>query len=232
MEGSLTIESAARLIEFARDAEQEFARGLGDDERVEAGTPERWSATAALAHLAEWKALQVERMHAELEGRAAPACDGLPFPHRDPEAYAPFAALAWDGVPERVAEVGTELAAVTRRFADDDLGRRFEWTLGKPLAQQLMGRGVWHTMTHLTEHHRQRGRNDAAQRLSAELADLIAELGAWPLAGDAASHYNVACLCALGGRVDEARLLLDEAIALDPSFAEYARTDADLAAVA
>ena len=232
MEGTLTIESAARLIEFASAAEQSFAANLSDDDRVEAGTPERWGATAALAHLADWKAIQVERMRAELEGRPAPVCDGLPFPHRDAEAYAPFAALAWDGIPEWLATVGADLAAVTRRFADGDIERRFEWTLGKPLAQQLMGRGVWHTMTHLTEHHRQRGRDAAATRLSTQLAGLIAELRAWPLAGDAASHYNVACLCALGGRLDDARVLLDEAIALDPSFAEHARTDSDLAAVA
>ena len=152
--GTLTMESAARLIEFAADEEQRFAAALTDDERTDAGTPERWGAAAALWHVTDWKSVQVERMHAHLEGRPAPFCDGLPFPHRDPDAYAPLATIAWDGVPEQAATVSAELAAVTRRFADGDLGARFEWTLGKPLAQQLIGRGVWHTMTHLTGYHR------------------------------------------------------------------------------
>lgn len=232
MHGRLTVEAAALLVEFAAAEEQRFVAGLTTRERTEAGSPDRWSARAALAHVTDWKAVQVERMRAHLERREAPDCDGLPFPHRSPDAYAPLVAVPWDGLPERAATVSAELAALTRRFEDDDLVRRFSWTLGKPLAQQLVGRGVWHTLTHLTEHHRLRGRHQEARRLSGALLDLVLQLGVRPVPGDAMGHYNFACLFAAGGRLETARELLREAILIDPSLDASAREDADLAVLA
>lgn len=47
----------------------------------------------------------------------------------------------------------------------------------------------------------------------------------------AAHHYNRACMLALLGRTDEAMKSLKEAILMDASFAELARTDSDLSTV-
>jgi hypothetical protein len=229
--GIVTIEAAARLIAFAADEEQRFARSLCDDERASAGTPERWGAAATLAHLTDWKQVQVERMVAHLERRQPPACDGLPFPHREPAAYAPLAAIPWDGVPEEAARVSEALGRSALRFRDEDLLESFPWTRGKPLAQQLLGRGVWHTLTHLSEYRRQRGRDEEARRFVAELGGLVAELEAWPVPGDPMGHYNIACACAAAGDPARARTLLRQAVELDPALAAAAREDADLVGV-
>lgn len=232
MNGTVTIEAAACLIEMAAVEEQRLAAALDTTEREDPGTPERWGAAAMFAHLTDWKAVQVERMHAHLAGVRAPACDGLPFPHRDPVAYEPLAAVPWDGVAARAALVSRELAAVTRRYADVDLVQRFDWTLGKPLAQQLLGRGVWHTLTHLTEYHREHARPEESARLAEVFGAAVVRLSAWPVAGDPMGHYNAACLCAASGHVDEARALLAEALRLAPELSATARVDPDLRAVA
>lgn len=232
MSRRLTIGSAALLIELASFEEQRFARELPAAEAADEGTAERWGAAAMFAHLTDWKDVQVARMRAHLEAAEPPFCDGLPFPHRDPESYAPLALVPWDGMPQRAATTSAELAALARRFTDVDLERWFAWTLGKPLAQQLIGRGVWHTTTHITEYHRQRGHEDEARQLLQRFGARLVELEAWPVRGDAMGHYNVACLCAANGQFDVARTLLAEAVILDPKLAEAARVDEDLAAVA
>jgi len=46
-----------------------------------------------------------------------------------------------------------------------------------------------------------------------------------------AARYNLACVYARLGRLDEARAALAQAVALDPQFAEFAARDPELAAL-
>jgi hypothetical protein len=104
---------------------------------------------------------------------------------------------------------------------------RYAWQEAKPLWGEILGNGVWHPYTHLTEHYQQRGDVARAIVLHESLVHMLAGMGAPSKLGGNAI-YNLACVYATNGRPDDALAALPEALRLNPHLVEWSQKDRDL----
>jgi rhodanese-related sulfurtransferase len=120
------------------------------------------------------------------------------------------------------------LVAQVERMSEAELTdpNRYEWQAGSALWKETLGNGVWHPYDHMTKLYLARGDAERALGINQALIDTLQVDAPAELRGDAI--YNLACLYARHGRIDQALAALRESLSLNPKLIEWSRQDTDL----
>jgi hypothetical protein len=213
------------LVEFAGEREQTLLNLAAAGGR-DPGSPECWAAEPLVAHLAEFKAQQVQRLSAVRQGLVPPSFAEIDHSSED----------VYRGYGEQAAVVAEVSRNTTRALvqgvidaADEDLVDPFRnpWLAGRMLWLQIVVRGFWHPTGHLSEYYLSHDRSDRALELATHATTLADTLDA-PGPARGMARYNLACVQARTGRLAAANDVLGQAIAANPDLAVNARRDPDL----
>jgi tetratricopeptide (TPR) repeat protein len=215
------------LLRLARAAEEALVAGLTDAERAEVGTLEHWSAKDVIAHLAAWKRQRAREYAAAARGEDVTISDE--FDADNARIFAENAGKSWGAVLEDADRALDDLLASVDALSEDDLTdpQRFSWRQGHPLAELVLGNGLWHPYAHMIAYYRDRGQTEQASRMMEELVAVVEQMDA-PATIRGGAVYNLACAYALAGQRAEALALLPEAFDLEPGLKALAREDTDL----
>jgi len=216
------------LIGFAALEEELLLAGASRSE-PEQGSPACWAARPIIAHNAEFKRQQAQRLEAVQRGEVPPAFAEIQ--HASEEVY------------ERYAEPNspTEIVLAASREAthalmdglaatsDEDLldPARNPWLTGRKLWLQIVVRGFWHPTGHVGEYYLAHSQPERAVALQEQAVAVCVYLGA-PDQARGMACYNLACAAARSGRPEKAVKALEEAVRLNPALRAHASRDADL----
>jgi len=210
-------------LHACRDAECTIFAALDPSVRDAAGSGGDWSPKDHLAHLSAWRNRQASKMAALREGRPEPAepADGLD--ETNAIYHAERAGWTWDVVEADADATADALVGEVRAASDADL-------LDQKVLGSIMGDGPEHDVGHLAPIATSVCLEDRVLALAATTRAMI-DGGGWPVASAAYARYNLACFHALGGRLDEARALLRQALPDNESLRTFAPIDDDLIAL-
>jgi hypothetical protein len=214
------------LTAFAAAAEETLLTSAASDS-ADRGNERRWAAVPTIAHNAEFKAQQAERIAAVLAGRVPPAFGEID--HTSAAVYGRYAAGPAAAVAGESRRVTASLIDGVRALADDDLDdpSRHPWLNGRPLWLQVIVRGFWHPTGHVADYYLKHGQPGRAVALQEHMLATTRSLRApGQVAGMAA--YSLACAQAASGAEADAARTLAEAIALNPDVRANADRDPDL----
>ena len=210
-------------LRVARATELELFATL--DPAVREATPDdgSWSPKDVQAHLSAWRRHQADRLAGIREGRPHDAIPATETDATNAVLYAERADWTWDQVVADAddasdALIGEIEAASDATITDDRI-------IGATL-----GNGPEHDLTHLAPLAVRAGRADHLLALATTLQAWI-DAGGWPPRSAAFARYNLACFHALGGRLDDARVLLREALPGQDELQGFAPEDDDLMAL-
>lgn len=217
----------ASLVEglrACRDTEREVFAALDPVARDAPGPDGGWSAKDILAHLAAWRRRQAAKMAAFRAGGPEPELPGGDdLDATNAVFHAERAEWAWDRVDADADASADALIAEIGRAGDDALE-------DQKIVGSIMGDGLEHDVAHLGSIAATVGLEGRVLKL-AELARALIDRGDWPDRSAAYARYNLACFHALGGRLDEARALLRQALPFEEALRKHAPTDDDLIAL-
>ncbi len=222
------LDQAKFLLRKAHEAEITFLNSLSEAERSAQGSYTRWSPKDTIGHITYWRRRTVETLAYLARGQAPLAYP--PYDEINREVFKenqskPLAAL----IKESEAALGA-LMEVLDRFSSEDLTdvQRFSWPPGKPLLSYLLGNGYLHVLNHLAGEYVKLGYRAAAVRLQEAAVVDVTHVDPSP-ASRSLALYDLACLLAGGGEIDQALSALKEAVGENTELAEWAAQDADLA---
>jgi hypothetical protein len=218
----------AKLLALLDQAGATLANWAADlpREEIEAeGQPERWSAKAALAHIAYWHGTLAQTLDLHARGEAAPDA----WQDEDRQNAALFEQSrdkSWVSAQAESRQALAALRAQVARLDPADLEAidDFAWREDLPLWQTIAGNGYRHPLDHLVDFAIQRGRPDRGVALMESIAAALLSLDTGP-AWRGHNLYNVACACALAGRPAPALDHLRQALALAPNLTARAPDD-------
>ena len=211
-------------LRACRDTEREVFAALDPATRDAPGPDDGWSAKDNLAHLAAWRRRQAAKMAAIRVGEPEPELPGGDdLDATNAVFHAERAEWDWDRVNADADASADELIAEIEA-ADDEA---FE---DQKVIGSIMGDGPEHDLGHLGPIAATVGLEDRVLEL-AELTGALIDRGDWPDRSAAYARYNLACYHALGGRLDEARALLRQALPVEADLRKHAPTDDDLIAL-
>ncbi len=192
------------------------------------GDARNWGVLPVLAHNAEFKEQQSERVAAVCSGRTPPEFGEID--HGSAAVYAGYAARGADAVRSESRQVTVALLDGVRALADVDLTdpARHGWLRGRPLWLQVVVRGFWHPTGHVADWYLRHGLPERAVALHSHALATARYLGAPDQAAGMAA-YSLACAQAQAGAPQAAGRALAEAIALNPDVRTNAGRDPDLA---
>ena len=209
-----------QALESERKVEQEFVESALKSEKA----PKGWPAALIMFHLGMWR----ERMRNALtdlsEGRPhtppgnaneindAELPNGIGTPLADAAARSDHLLAEIIGLYEKVGE------------------RPLQWYRWSTTTDAVLGNSFTHPRIHIYEYLRENGEVDRAVALLEEAVPAMREASTNPLVHATAS-YNLACVRARQGRLEEAIEDLTEALKLRPEMKEAAAKDADLGAL-
>ncbi len=211
-------------LRACRDTERDVFAALDPVARDAPGADGAWSAKDDLAHLSAWRRRQAAKMAAIRAGDSEPALPGGDdLDATNAVFHAERAAWEWDQV-DADADASTDELIAEVHAADDQ-------TLeDQKIIGSIMGNGPEHDLGHLGPIAATVGLEDRVLQL-AELTRSLIDGGDWPDRSAAYARYNLACYHALGGRLDEARSLLRQALPAEEDLRKHAPTDDDLIAL-
>jgi hypothetical protein len=210
-------------LRSCRDTERTIFAALGPAVRDAPGPDGGWSPKDHLAHLSAWRNRQATKMAALREGRPEPTWPAEGLDETNAIFYAERADWPWAQV-EADADATTD-ALVGEVEAASDAALRDQKVLGP-----IMGDGPEHDLGHLGPIASSVGLEDRVLALAGMTRAMIDD-GGWPDSSAAYARYNLACFHALGGRLDDARALLRQALPADESLRTLAPNDDDLIAL-
>lgn len=217
----------ASLVEglrACRDTEREVFAALDPVARDAPGPDGGWSAKDNLAHLAAWRRRQVAKMAAFRAGGPEPELPGGDdLDATNAVFHAERAEWDWARVDADADASADALIAEVQAAGDDALE-------DQKIVGSIMGDGLEHDVAHLGSIATTVGLEGYVLKL-AELARALIDRGDWPDRSAAYARYNLACFHALGGRLDEARALLRQALPVEEALRQHAPTDDDLIAL-
>src|ERR1700674_2215322 len=213
----MTDADVLKALESQRDLEREFvAEALKSETQ-----PKGWPAALLMFHLSMWR----ERLRDAL----------TEFRHARPYA-APPESIDEVNDAELASGIGTPLADAAARSEKllseliglaGELGDRpFKWFTANTTGEALLRNSYVHPRNHIGEYMRENGDHAAAYGLVEDAAAQMRAIEAPPLLLGA-PLYNLAAVRAAQGRLDDALLLLAEAIPLRPDAILLATADAD-----
>jgi hypothetical protein len=194
----------------------------------DAGGPHRWAAVPLLAHIAEFKSQQSERVGAILSGQTPPEFGDID--HTSPDVYAAYASRSFEDVLADARGTTASLLDGVRAVRDEDLldPSRHPWLRGRTLWLQVLVRGFWHPTGHIADYYLRHGQPDRAVALQTHAVATAVYLNAPdPAAGMA--YYGLACAQAVAGLASPATVTLATAVELNPDLRANAGRDPDLA---
>ena len=210
------------MLRMAHAAERDVFASLEPGPRDAPAVDGGWSAKDVLAHLSAWKRYQVGRLRAIREGIEEPVIAGE-TDEVNAVIHAERAAWSWEQVLADADAVSlaliAEIEAATEATLETDR-----------ISGTIMGNGPEHTLAHLSG-------VAAGTRLATRVTDLAAMIAltvdgsGWPAHAAAYARYNLACYHSLGGRLDDARALLRDALAGSLELRAFAVDDLDLLAL-
>lgn len=215
------------LLAFASAEEQMLLAASSTDE---VGDASCWAALPLIAHNAEFRHQQAERLAAISQGRIPENYGEID--HASPQVYARYLAVPADQVAARASASASGLVKYLSLISDEDLTEpdRNPWLKGRQLWLQIIVRGFWHPAGHLADYYLAHSQPDRAVDLAAQSVATASYLRA-PGPAQGMAHYNLACAQARTGRLDEAAATLSAAIDLNADLRANAARDADLQAL-
>lgn len=210
-------------LRACRDAEREIFGALDPAVRDAPGPDGGWSPKDNLAHLSAWRRRQAAKMAALREGRPEPQLPSEDLDTTNAAFHAERADWPWDRVDADADGSADELIAEVEAAGDDALEDH-------KVVGPIMGDGPEHDIAHLGSIAATVGLEDRVLAL-AELTRSLIDRGDWPDSSAAYARYNLACYHALGGRLDEARALLRQALPVNEDLRKHAPNDDDLIAL-
>jgi hypothetical protein len=213
------MEGVHRVLEAQQKLEHEFVAGAVRSETQ----PKGWPAALVMFHISMWR----ERLRDALtEFRQA-----RPY-------TAPPETIDEVNDAELASGIGTPLADAAARSdtllteliaLSDELGDRpFKWFTASTTGEALLRNSYVHPRNHITEYLKENGDQAAAQRLVEDGASELRAIAA-PAHILGPTIYNLAAVRAAQGRLDDALLLLEEAMPMRPDARLVAAADADFA---
>ena len=218
----------SEMLSAMRQAERDLF-ALIPAERREAVRIGEWSVKDVRAHLAAWRAIEARRLEAAAGQPVTPDDDPAaddPVDDSNAVLHARYADWSWDAVGQEAdASVDALLAAIDR--SSTEMLCECDGTFAG-----IGANGVNHAMGHLPE-IAQLGGTAGQERFSSYVQEIESVLRRGHLMprDSGVILYNIACARAVSGDLDEARRLLQAAIARRGELLEAAREDPDLAAL-
>jgi tetratricopeptide (TPR) repeat protein len=212
------------LLGFAASREQEL---LAAPDAVAAGSPQCWAAVPLIAHTAEFRQQQVQRLTAIGAGVRPP--DFSEIDHRSEQVYRSYSDQL-EAVAEASLAATSALVSAFAATRDEDLldPSRNQWLRGRMLWLQVIVRGFWHPCGHIGGYYLDRGQHDRAVGVAAQAVAAAADLNA-PGPARGMAYYNLACAHARAGQQEAAVAAIADAIRLNPELRANAGRDDDLA---
>lgn len=208
-------------LEAQKKVEQDFV----EEARHSETAPKGWPAALNMFHIGMWR----ERMRRTLtdlsEGRE-------PTPPPENQNAVNDEELAY-GIGTPLADAAARSEHLLGEIMDlyDWLGERpLQWYRAKTTTEAVLGNSFNHPRLHLYAYMRENGELERANRLLEEGAALLREVNA-PALQLGAALYNLAAARVYQGRLDDALILLEEAIPMRPDFKQSAPKDFDLEAL-
>jgi hypothetical protein len=208
-----------KALEAQREMEREFAAEMRKSEKQ----PKGWPAALILFHISMWR----ERLRNALTD----VRDGRPYPPppenidevNDAEVASGLGVSLSD-ISERSDTLLASLIALSEQLGE----RPFKWFTASTTTEALLRNSYIHPRNHIVEYLTENGDEAGAARMVEDAASEMRDVSAPPLALGAVL-YNLACLRAKQGRLDDALDLLKEALPMRPDIRAAASTEPDLA---
>jgi hypothetical protein len=215
------------LVAFASAEEQMLLAASSPDEFGDATC---WAALPLIAHNAEFRRQQAERL-AAISGGQTPV-DYPEIDHASAQVYERYRALPADQVAVETSASGSDLVSNLSLISDEDLRdpARNPWLKGRQLWLQIIVRGFWHPAGHLTDYYLAHSQPDRAVALAAHGVATASYLDA-PAPARGMAHYNLACAQSSLGELDQASATIEAAISLNSDLRINAARDPDLQAL-
>jgi len=210
-------------LRAARATEREVFVALDAADRDAPPADGGWSARDVQAHLSAWRQRQVDRLVARREGREEPALASTETDEINAIFHAERADWPWDRVVADADATAESLAAEVLAATEETL-------TADNVTGSIMGNGPEHTLAHLAPIAARVGLEARVYELASNV-EAIVDGGDWPSRPAAFARYNLACFHALGGRLDEARALLRQALPEQEELRTFAPEDDDLIAL-
>lgn len=216
------------LLTVTRVAERDLFGMLDPEAREARGADGDWSPKDVQAHLAAWRSIEARRLEATASGDSTPAPGdpelNAPVDESNAMLHARSADWSWAAVSaEADASVEALISAIGRSASDALLA-------GEDTTAGIGAGDVNHAVRHLTDVAKLDGGTARLDAFTAEIESILRR-GHVRLRDSGTLLYNIACLRALSGNLDEARRLLRAAFARRSDLAEFATEDPDLAAL-
>ena len=208
------------LLELACDEERRFSSRLTEDERAASGTLDEPAPKDMLAHIAGAKEAMRGALVAAREGGDPDAA------HDRDELYRANRGRRWEDIEKDAEHAGAALATEVERLDPAALTSSPDWISEPTLGEEIVMYGVTHSLTHLFDPLLARGDAPEAVRAQTRYVDALPDDASPELR--AGGLYNLGCLQARLGNLDEALQLIEQATALEPGLADLARRDSDL----
>jgi len=207
----------------ALDAQREMEREFVAEARKSEKQPKGWPAALVLFHISMWR----ERLRNALTDLR----DGRPYPPppenidevNDAEVASGLGVSLSD-ISERSDTLLTSLIALSEQLGE----RPFKWFSASTTTEALLRNSYIHPRNHIVDYLNENGDQPGAHRLAEEAVSEMRDVLAPPLALGAVL-YNLACVRAGQGKLDEAIELLKEALPMRPDMKAVAPTDPALA---
>ena len=213
----MTGDGVTKALEAQRDAEREFVAEALKSERQ----PKGWPAALVMFHISMWR----ERLRDAL----------IEFRHARPYT-APPDNIDEVNDAELAGGIGTPLADAAARSdkllseliaLGGELGDRpFKWFTANTTGEALLRNSYVHPRNHISDYMRENGDHAAAYRVVEGGTAQMRAIEAPPLILGA-TLYNLAAVRSAQGRLDDALLLLEEAVPMRPDAVLLAASDAD-----
>jgi len=213
----MTSDDVLKALDSQRELERDFVADAVKSETQ----PKGWPAALVMFHISMWR----ERLRDAL----------TEFRHARPYA-APPESIDEVNDAELASGIGTPLADAAARSEKllmeliglaGELGDRpFKWFTANTTGEALLRNSYVHPRNHIGEYMRENGDHAAAYRVVEDAAVQMRAIEAPPLILGA-TVYNLAAVRAAQGRLDEALLLLGEAMPMRPDAVLLAAKDAD-----